>query len=121
MTSFWNMARRYPPILCRLLARKKNGPPLTEQEIAARTALTVLEVSLISKLTTWDDVPLKSMQGFLRGCGVDFCNRSDMRRIDAYRRCQPTWKYLRRSGQWLEYYEPLLKAYLASITVCRTK
>lgn len=121
MTSFWSTALRYPPILCRLLARKKNGPPLTEQEIAARAKLSTLEVHLLSKETSWDDVHLGTMKKFLAGCGLDFCNRADMKRIDAYRRSQPTWKYLRRSGQWLSYYEPLLKTYAASLSkqVCK--
>lgn len=115
MTSFWNTSRRYPPILCRLLARKKNGPALTEKEIADRAKLSALEINLLSKLTVWDDVSLSVMKKFLAGCGLDFCNRADMKRIDAYRRSQPTWKYLRRSGQWLPYYEPLLKTYAASL------
>lgn len=113
--TYYQVSHRYPPILCRLLARKKNGPPLTDQEIAARAKLSTLEVNLLSKLTNWEDVAFGVMKKFLAGCGIDFCNRADMKRIDAYRRSQPTWKYLRRSGQWLSYYEPLLKAYAASL------
>ena len=114
--TFYQATNRYPPILCRLLARRKNGPPLTDKEIADRSGLTVFEVKTLSTLTRWDDVPVGTMWKFLVGCGTDFCKWADMKRIDAYRRSRPTWKYLRRSGRWLDYYEPLLKAYAASLT-----
>lgn len=114
MTSFHSHARRYPPILCRLLARRRFGPPLTVEEIAARGRLTVLEVNLLSEQTQWDTVMFGGMTRFLTGCGIDFTKRADMKRIDSYIRSKPTWKYLRNSGLWTSLYEPMLKKYAQS-------
>lgn len=115
MIPFWTISNRYPPILCRLLARHPNSKPLTAEEIAARGRLSITEVNLISHQTDWAQVTLTSMRAFLNGCGIDFCKRADMHRVDSYIRAQPTWKYLRTSGLWTSLYEPMLKKYAASL------
>ncbi len=113
--NFWSTSNRYPPVLCRLLARKPNGPPLTANEIAAGSKLTLFDVEIISKQTDWSSVPLPVMRQFLTGCRIDFCSRSDLKRLREYLRSRPTWLYLRRSPLWLSYYEPLLKSYAKSL------
>lgn len=115
MTSFWITANRFPPILCRMLARRKNGPPLSDDEIATRSGLTALEIRLLSLQTSWDTINLGDMRRFLCGCGMDFHDAAAMARAKDYLRKKPTWKYLRISGRWTSLYEPMLKSFAQSL------
>jgi hypothetical protein len=106
---------QYPPILCRLLARHKRGAPFTVQHIAEHGGLTEVEVLLISQRTDWGGIDVFTMRRFLRGCGIDFCSRTCMHRLHCYLRSNPNWAYLRRSPDWLSYYNPLLQTYSKSL------
>jgi hypothetical protein len=65
-----------PPNLCRLIARDTSSKrkPLTTEQIAAASGLTVGEVQRISRHTSWDKVPFGSMMRFMVGCGVTTSN-----------------------------------------------
>lgn len=107
-----------PPCLCRLFARIPHGRPLRDAEISANSIaiggypITVSTVRYVSGLTSWDTVDLATMRRFLVGCGIDFENRAQMKRVDQYRRTKPKWTYLRRSPDWKTLYEPLLRTYI---------
>ncbi len=98
-----------PPILVRLLARYPHGRPFSDAEISERSGLNPIQVHAVSQCVTWEGVDVPTARKFLVGCGVDFCNRSDMKRIDTYVRKKPTWKYLRTSPDWKTVYEPMMK------------
>ena len=68
-----------------------------------------MQVRTISECITWDGIDLPIARKFLHGCGVDFCNRSHMKRVESYVRKKPTWKYLRTSPDWQTVYEPMMK------------
>lgn len=123
--TFWEYAHRYPPILCRLLARHKNGPPMTIEEIADRGELSNLEVILMSQHTSWDTVPLEAMHRFLVGCGMDFCNGRQVYRARQYThhvvKGSLAFAYLRKSQQWTQTYEPMLKRYLQSLVTAQRR
>lgn len=113
---FYERARRFPPGLIRLLARKKNSKPLTNDEIASASGLSAYEVVLISQKTDWRGIDIDTMRRFTRGCGIDLENARDVKRITVYlkgtrdangKRVAPTFRYLRRSGQWESFYRPL--------------
>jgi hypothetical protein len=98
--TFWKRAQDFPPILCRLLARRKWGRPLTDTEIADRTdrivgppgilvVLAPIEVGKIALSTSWKGIDVYDMQAFLIGCNIDFCNAEQMKRIDSYIRSNP--------------------------------
>jgi len=89
--------------------------PLSAEEIALAGHISTYEVLLLSRMTDWRDVPVNLMQGYLRGCRVDFCDWRTMNRINAYRRKGMHFEYLRRSGNWSSYYEPLAKKYFLSL------
>lgn len=106
-----------PPCLCRLFARIPHGRPLTDAEISANSVvagypITVSAVRYVSTLSGWGPVDFATMQRFLIGCGLDFENRAQMKRVDQYRRTKPKWTYLRRSPDWKTLYEPLLRTYI---------
>jgi hypothetical protein len=109
--NFVALTQLYPPVLCRLLARHRYGPPLSEAEIAIRAKMTIREVQALSQLTTWDSCDLSTVIAFSAACGVDFCNWRAMKRIDAYLKSGPTWRYLRASRQFSAKFEPLLRIY----------
>lgn len=115
MSSFQKYALRYPPILCRLLARVPNSRPLSIDEIASRGGMSNLEVVMLSERTSWDEVPFMHMMRFLKGCGVDFGDARQMRRVNDYIAKRPTWKYLKSSGRWTDTYEPMLKQYAQTL------
>lgn len=75
----------------------------------------------MSSLTSWDDVPFSKMQAFLRGCNIDFTDWRRMNSVNVYLKRQAEgespWSSLRKSGDWLTYYEPLLKRYAQSLTI----
>jgi len=105
---FWKRLDRYPPVLCRLLARQKRGRPLTTQEIAKASGLPPAKVEAISGSISWDGVTVLEMKDFTRACGCDFTSQSHMRRVEDYLRKRPRFTYLKRSPYWREYYYPLV-------------
>lgn len=60
---------RIPPHLCRKLARRGRFP-LTNEQIAEASGLTIARVSRIGKLKTWAPVPVGQAQAFRSACGV---------------------------------------------------
>ena len=116
--SFTSTAKKYPPVLCRLLARNRRNA-LSNWEFFQRVTLTAFEIEQISRLTSWDNVPFGTMQKFLKGCGIDFENWRQMGRLNDFIKSQANqgspWRHLRKSREWLSYYEPLLKLYVRSL------
>lgn len=111
---FWKRLDRYPPVLCRLLARQKRGRPLTTREIAETSGLPPAKVEAISESVNWDGVGVYEMRGFTKACGCDFTNQSDMRRVEDYLRKRPKFTYLRKSPFWREYYYPLVIKWMST-------
>lgn len=114
--SIWVKLERFPPVLVRLLARlpsEETGYPraMTDEEIAARSDLSVSTVAALSRLTSWDDVSLRHLRAFVLGCGVDFADRVAMRRLTRYIAHIPSFAYLRKDAEWLKYRE-LMKLYV---------
>lgn len=116
--------KNFPPIAVRLLARtesmKRSGIPgtlhwchaLTTKEIAAASGLDPQKVEAISKLQSWDGVPVDMMMNFLRGCGADLDDRnwlSNSRRMQTNffsKRSLP--RYLLKSPEWHTVLHPLI-------------
>ena len=111
---FSQWSERFPPILCRLLARSRaSGPSLSNEEICFRSKLELWNVCHISTLTSWNGVPWDQMIAFIRGCNVDFEDSVAMNRHQAYVwERKPTFRYLRRHQSWDQYYKPLLGRWL---------
>jgi len=113
MTSFYTHARNFPPVLVRLLARRKGGPPLTASEIAyfSQGVLSEFDVNYISKETSWDNVQFGQMKAFTTACGVDFTSRAQMNRTAVYLKLPHKFHYLRKSYEWETVLKPLVARY----------
>jgi hypothetical protein len=104
----------FPPVLVRLLARRKlsrgHSEPLTDDEIVERP-LTIAEVCDYSRAVNWNGIPVVKALAFLRGCGLDIDDADAWRRTMTYLSLNPTFNYLRESPQWKEYFLPLIQLY----------
>lgn len=118
MKSFWTRCERFPPLLCRLLARDGSyGPPLTSIELAQRTGLSEFEILTLSDQVDWRGVDIYTMRKFTEACGLDFTDRVAMKRVHTYlkgktvagQRVAPRFGYLRKSPLWQTLYEPLIR------------
>ena len=119
--TFWDLSRQFPPVLCRLLAKEpgRGGRATASAVIALRTGLPLPQVEALSRATSWDGVTVDVMRVFLQACHCDFCSPKDTQRVCQYlyawnssKNRGPCWTYLRQSGQWKTYYEPLVMVYL---------
>lgn len=118
---FWERIDRYPPVLCRLLARVPKGKPLTTEQIAERSGLSPVQVEAISRQTDWRGIDLPTARSFMLGCNTDLSDRKHCRRIWMYLKSQPRvpsrrFSYLRRSSNWKTYYLPLLEVFVNHLT-----
>lgn len=105
---FWKKIERFPPVACRLLARKLYGRPLTSSEIAKASGLTVLRVEAISEQSSWAGIDVLELRAFTEACGIFLEDHGKMKRIEQYIARSPKFTYLRRSPLWQDYYKPLL-------------
>lgn len=112
--SFWTKAEEFPPILVRLLARRRHGPPLTDEEISRASGIPIYQVFLISQSLDWKGIDIPTMRAFLQACGLDFEDWRQMDRVKRYGHSRPTWQYLRKSPLWKPYFEPLMNRYLSA-------
>jgi hypothetical protein len=75
-------------------------------------------VAVISRYTSWDGLPIKTLREFSQACGMDFTNSAQMRRADQYvieRGLLAKATFLRRSPHWKTHLEPLLELWLKSL------
>ena len=103
---FWERCEMFPPILCRIFARKKRGAPLDTSEIADRSGLNPAQVEAISQSLDWRGIDLPTAFAFMQACNSDFADRDQFRRFrqSVKRRA---YRHLRRSPVWEAYYQPL--------------
>ena len=114
MTPLHTKLSRFPPLVCRLLARtgpKNKQSPLSDTVIAKCSGMTVSKVASLSWLTSWDDVTCSDMLAFSRGCGVNFSNAKVMRNHTKYMVLVTRFVYLRRHKDWHTRWSPMLEIY----------
>lgn len=113
--SIWSKLDRFPPALVRLLAKHSNGTAMTDANLVFDSGLRLADVKRLSFLTSWDDVPVRDMECFVKACGVDFANREQMRNANRYITKDPKFSHLRRDKNFPAFKEMLL-VYLQSQT-----
>ena len=116
MTSFYIHARNFPPVLVRLLARRRNGPPLTTAEIVSGSGLDWYTVNAISFALSWDNIPFSQMERFIKACDCDFTSRTAMNRKACYMKLRGhRFLYLRKSSEFETVLRPLVERWRAHI------
>lgn len=70
-----DIAEKFPPCVCRYLARKNHGhKPMTVRDIAEKSGLGKSTVAKLSLLRTWKGVSIDTVVSFSLACGVDLLN-----------------------------------------------
>lgn len=111
-TTIWKKLEAYPPILCRLLARKGKGRfnerIMTDEEIAEVGNMKLSDVKSLSWKTSWDDVPFRQVRQFSMACRVDFTDTENMKKHVRLinRKTQSFW-HIRKSSHREKFTEML--------------
>ena len=96
----------FPPVLCRVVARQGHGNrPMTIRQIAERSGLPKSTVAELSRKRTFADVPLRVIQAFCDGCGVNHFRLKEHR---AFLR-NAKWGYVYKSARRRTYFGKLLR------------
>ena len=68
---------RITPRCARLLARDRHhrGVPLTRDQIAQRSGLSIRRIDLLATKDSWDGIPVDIMCAYLEACGITLQNR----------------------------------------------
>lgn len=85
---------------------------MTDADIALLAGMPVSQVSSLSRLTSWDTVPVEQLKRFSLACGVNFTSGPVMRELTRYIAHNPSFAYLRRSPEWPKFRE-LMEIYAA--------
>lgn len=103
----------FPPILCRLLARKgKKRRPYSSRELSEISGLSRDMVNMISAQTSWNNVRIKDMLAFTKACGVDL---TDLKRQREYIK-RKGWAHLKYPPH-SRYFESIMnQLYLSKLT-----
>lgn len=65
-------ANQVPPFVCRLIARKKSGfHALSHSDISKISGIPRSSVADLSRLTSWDGIPIDVADRFASACGVN--------------------------------------------------
>jgi len=96
---------RFPPVICRLLARHKDGGRVVAwrtEEIASRAKMSPAEIMLLSQRVSWDGVPVDTMLRFTTACDIDLDDHLCIKRkLDHLAKLQSTLpRFLIKSPEW---------------------
>lgn len=97
----------FTPVECRMLAViypvKQQGRSwpvaMSEAQIVALSHLSVGDVRCLSLLNSWDDVPVRKMRAFIKGCRLNLGNYRALERLRRMIR-RGEFSHLRRSPEW---------------------
>lgn len=65
---------QFPPIMVRVMAHTKAGYPFSIEDIARISGLPLHTVRRVSRLDTWDKIPVGVASKFMKACGLDPCH-----------------------------------------------
>ncbi len=114
--NLWGKFDKFPPILCRLMARIHKGRPLETEELSIKSGLSATTIVAISSQTDWRGIDVPTARSFLLACGMDFASPDQMRRVrQRLRKPLKTrngrFKYLKLSPNYDSYFVPLFTQY----------
>lgn len=94
----------------------KQVEALTDEEIAIGSGLPLARVQAIYGQDTWEDVTVKEMRAFCRGCLFDLASSADRNRMQAYLNSSKRGRglrflYLKRSPLWHSQFKPMMRRF----------
>jgi len=110
----WEVLKKYPPCIVRVFAKQPTKGTrvraLSNEEISIESGIPVERVFQISMSTRWDNISVKEMRAFIKGCGFDPFNSSDRNRANAYFRRDfgRKFKYLKDSPWFESTFKPII-------------
>jgi hypothetical protein len=73
--NLFELAERFPPCVCRLLARKDRGThPKSSKDIADESGLSKSFVAVLARRRTWKGIPVDVATRFALACGVNLAD-----------------------------------------------
>lgn len=76
----FELANRFPPFICRYVARKKHGnEPKSHSDLARESKLSRSYVAVLSRKRTWKGIPIDVVERFSSACGVNLMAPSKTR------------------------------------------
>jgi len=115
---FWQSLADHPPVLVRILARRRTAgshvEAISTEEVAITSDIPLSRVRELSTLLSWDNVTMGEAERFCRACAFDPTRPADLNRYRAYSyQCKKfpakQWfQYLRRSPWWATEFVPLI-------------
>ncbi len=103
-------ADRFPPIVCRLLARKRVRhdyvEAMSDEELRSLSGLSMATIKRLSWTHSWDGVPVAEMLAFTRACGIDFDDRRSIQRNTRFL-ARGEWTHITRSPLCASHFTPL--------------
>lgn len=110
-------ADRFPPIVCRLLARHNLGhnrvQAMDDTFIQFMSRLPMGQVKHISWSLSWDEIPFGQMLAFLEGCNIDFNDRASVKRNTRLMKGS-RFLYLRKSPLWKTQFQEMVRYWIAN-------
>lgn len=82
-----------------------------------------MKIWLMSESLSWDNIDIPTYRAFCSACNFDMMNAVQAKRNETYLdgrtvngvRHPPSFRYLKRSPEWMAYYLPLWNKYVQSI------
>ena len=73
--TFLEKANRFPPYICRYVARKRHGTePMSHSDLAKASGISRSYIAELSKKKTWKGIPINVVDAFSIACGVNLSN-----------------------------------------------
>lgn len=122
MNSFWLNLQRFPPCGVRLLARTDGRHPriLEDEELCERSGLSMETIQVLQWKESWEEISVRIMYKFMKGCRMDIDNSADMKRCNQYMRKsarQPTaFVYLTKHPEWQEKWARMHQIWQKAVT-----
>lgn len=117
---FEEKLRRFPPVVCRCLARVGSGHStrlMSDEEISQVSGLSLSEVMSLGCKTSWDNVPVESFVRFTKGCGIDIDSRDSLAKHSVYlNKLKGAPKYLRKDPAWKTRWKPAIVAFYTELS-----
>jgi len=120
MLSVEERLKRFPPCVCRLLARTGGSNNtirlLEDEEVAKKSGLHISEVRSIMWRVSWNKVAVEDVFSFSTACGVKFSDRKNLTKHYKYTQLKRPFAYLQKHPDYDTIWAPMFRMYSEYLT-----